>query len=256
MVALGRDIEHRKEIRSLSRRREHSGTSALKLAYTSRNGITCRILKSGIEISRCLKIKKLTHILACRVFKGCALNYRNLTGLTVSGRASLEAEKAAILRDSKELKEAMESGRYVLKVAQSVDDALDTYCAFLGEASRRNHYSSPYRDHDISLELRNSRIRVANSLETLGRYLQDFAAELKDLIGQPEQVIPTPRIEEVLIWISGWVRNSTAKRHGGSSVLGELTPLVEALEQAYAAREAACAEIDERIRAMVMTVGR
>lgn len=37
---------------------------------------------------------------------------------------ALEAEKAAIIRDSKELKEAMESGQYALRVARSVMDAL------------------------------------------------------------------------------------------------------------------------------------
>ncbi|MBQ9152149.1 MAG: hypothetical protein IJX72_07850 [Clostridia bacterium] len=169
---------------------------------------------------------------------------------------ALETEKAAIISGAKELKEAMESGQYVLKVAHSVVDAFETYLTYLGEASRRNRHTSPYRDHDISMEIRNSRIREENSLETLGRYLQDFAAELKDLIGQPEQVIPAARIEEALTWISQWVKNVTTKHHGGSHgvspILGELTPLVCELEHKYAEKEAACREIDERIRAMVL----
>ncbi len=169
---------------------------------------------------------------------------------------ALEAEKAAIIRDSKELKEAMESGQYALKVAQSVEDALHSLYTFQSEVFRENRHNSIYRDHDLSLEIRNSRIRVENSLETLGRYLQDFAAELKDLIGQPEQVIPVSRIEEVLTWISQWVKNVTTKRHGGSHgvtvILSELTPLVEELEHKYAVKEAACREIDEKIRTMVI----
>ena len=161
---------------------------------------------------------------------------------------ALEAEKAAIIRDSKELKEALESGQYVLKVAQSVVDAVETYLTYMGELHRQNRHTSPYRDHDISLELRNSRIRVENSRETLGRYLQDFAAELKDLIGQPEQVIPAARIEEAL----DWIKNGVAKGHGAHEVLGELTPLVGELEQKYTEKETACREIDEKIRTMVI----
>ena len=169
---------------------------------------------------------------------------------------ALEAEKTAIIRDSKELKEAMESGRYALKVAESVEDALHTLYTFQSEVFRENRHNSIYRDHDLSLEIRNSRIRVENSLETLGRYLQDFAAELKDLIGQPEEVLPTARIEEVLTWISQWVKNVTTKHHGGSHgvspILGELTPLVCDLEQKYAAKETLCRELDDKIREIVI----
>ena len=169
---------------------------------------------------------------------------------------ALEAEKAAIIRDSKELKEAMESGRYALKVAESVEDALSTLYTFQSEVFRENRHNSIYREHDLSLEIRNSHIRVENSLETLGRYLQDFGAELADLIGQPGEVIPAARIREILAWIHDWNKNVTAKHHGGAHgvtpILTELTPLVAELEHRYAAREAACREIDERIRAMVL----
>ena len=169
---------------------------------------------------------------------------------------ALEAEKAAIIRDSKELKEAAESGRYALKVAASVEDALHTLYTFQSEVFRDNRHNSIYRDHDLSLEIRNSRVRVENSLETLGRYLQDFAAELKDLIGQPEQVIPTAHIEEVLDWISRWVKNVTAKHHGNTrgvgAILSELEPLVMALESRYAETEVACREIDGKIREIVL----
>ncbi len=161
---------------------------------------------------------------------------------------ALEAEKAAIISSAKELKEALESGQYALKVARSVVDAVETYLTYMGELHRQNRHTSPYRDHDISLELRNSRIRVENSRETLGRYLQDFAAELKDLIGQSEQVIPAARIEEAL----DWIKNGGAKGHGAHEVLGELTPLVGELEHKYTEKETACREIDEKIRTMVI----
>jgi hypothetical protein len=166
---------------------------------------------------------------------------------------ALEAEKTAIIRDSKELKEALESGQYVLKVAKSVEDALRTYCTYYSELGRRNRHTSPYRDHDIGLELRNSRIRIKNSMETLGRYLQDFAAELKDLLDQPVDGIPVARVESALTWISQWVKN-VAGKHGGDSygVVAELSPLVKAMEMKYEEKENACREIDEKIRAMVI----
>jgi hypothetical protein len=36
-------------------------------------------------------------------------------------------------------------------------------------------------------------------------------------------------------------------------LMNKLTPIVEGLEKEYAKREAACAEIDEKIRAVVLT---
>ena len=166
---------------------------------------------------------------------------------------ALEAEKAAIIRDSKELKEAAESGRYALKVAASVEDALHTLYTFQSEVFRDNRHDSIYRDHDLSLEIRNSRIRIKNSMETLGRYLQDFAAELKDLLDQPVDGIPVARVESALTWISQWVKN-VAGKHGGDSygVVAELSPLVKAMEMKYEEKENACREIDEKIRAMVI----
>ena len=167
---------------------------------------------------------------------------------------ALEAERAAIIRDSKELREAMESGRYLLNVAGSADDALHTMLAFMSEYHRQNRHDSIYREHDISMEIRNSRIRLENTLETMGRYLQDFAAELKDLIDDPGSPIPNERIEEALAWIGVWVKHSTKKHSGGySDVQTTISPLVEELAKACAAKEAACREIDDRIRDMVIS---
>ena len=181
---------------------------------------------------------------------------------------ALEAEKAAIIRDSKELKEAMESGQYALKVAQSVMDALNK-AAYLSlkdtQVSRNAHRGTlinTFRDEEIDHEKRNTLVRLNNSLQTLGRYLQDFAAELKDVTDLPMEHLPTTRFGDGLILMDRWADGPIselvvdAKLHKVQDkmhpLLDKLTPLVEGLEAEYAQREAACAEIDERIRAIVL----
>ena len=111
---------------------------------------------------------------------------------------ALEAEKAAIIRDSKELKEAMESGQYALRVARSVMDAL-AKAQYLSRVDTRGpggRYSvisaaiDAVHDTEIDHEKRNTVIRLDNSLQTLGRYLRDFAAELKDVAALPMEHPP------------------------------------------------------------------
>ena len=165
---------------------------------------------------------------------------------------ALEAEKAAIIRDSKELKEAAESGRYAVKVAYSTIDAMEWYAIWKMRILDRDDH----RRYNVAKELHDARARVINSLHTLSRYLQDFSAELTDLHNLSEPPIPKARIRETVSWLQHRIENVTTKRHGDSrgvaSILGELEPLVKALESKYAETEAACREIDEKIRAMVI----
>ena len=165
---------------------------------------------------------------------------------------ALEAQKAAIIRDSKELKEAMESSQYAVKVVYSTIDAIGWY----GICKARIFDRNDHRQYNVAKELHDARARVINSLNTLSRYLQDFSAELTDLHGLSEPPIPKARIRETVSWLQHWVENVTAVRHGDSkgvaSILGELEPLVKTLESRYAETEAACAEIDKRIRAIVL----
>jgi len=181
---------------------------------------------------------------------------------------ALEAEKTAIVADSKELKEAMESGQYALKVAQSVMDALNkaAYLSLKDTRDSRNAHRgtliNTFRDEEIDHEKRNTLVRLNNSLQTLGRYLQDFAAELKDVTDLPMEHLPTTRFGDGLILMDRWADGPIselvvdAKLHKVQDkmhpLLDKLTPLVEGLEAEYAQREAACAEIDERIRAIVL----
>lgn len=178
---------------------------------------------------------------------------------------ALETEKAAIIRDSKELKEAMESGQYALKVANSVADALgianrlsrtDIY------GSRRSDSLSFVREEEKDLEKRNALVRLENSLQTLGKYLQDFAAELKDITLVPTGDIPAVHFSEGLLFLDRWIDGPVSAlvvdakldqiREKMHPLLDKLTPIVERLEQEYAEKEAACAEIDEKIRTRVL----
>ncbi len=181
---------------------------------------------------------------------------------------ALEAEKAAILRDSKELKEAMESGQYALRVARSVMDALAKAQYLSGVDTRvprrsgTGSIAAAIRDTEIDHEKRNTIIRLDNSIQTLGRYLRDFAAELKDVSAVPMEHLPTTRFGEGLIFMDRWADGLISElvvdaklnkiREHMNPLLEKLTPLVEGLEQEYAAREAACAEIDRRIREIVL----
>jgi hypothetical protein len=182
---------------------------------------------------------------------------------------ALEAEKAAIIRDAKELKEAMESGQYVLRIARSIMDALhsaqllsieDTMPSGRGGRS----IGASVRDDEIDVKKRNALVRLNNSLQSLDKYLRDFDAELKDVSDIPmEYQLPTTRFEGGLLFIDRWVDDLISelvvdvKLHSIEKqmqpLLEKLTPLVEGLEAEYAAREAACAEIDRRIREIVMS---
>lgn len=183
---------------------------------------------------------------------------------------ALEAEKAAIVRDSKELKEAMESGQYALRVARSVMDAL-ARAQYLSRVDTRGpggRYSvisaaiDAVHDTEIDHEKRNTVIRLDNSLQTLGRYLQDFAAELKDVATLPMEHLPTTRFGEGLILLDRWADGPISEivvdvkldhvREKMVPLMNKLTPIVEGLEKEYAAREAACKEIDRRIREIVL----
>ena len=181
---------------------------------------------------------------------------------------ALEAEKAAIIRDSKELKKAMESGQYALRVARSVMDAL-ARAQYLSRqdtrAPRRSGtgtIAAAIRDTEIDHEKRNAVVRLDNSLRTLGRYLQDFAAELKDIAALPMEHLPTTRFGEGLILLDRWADGPISEivvdvkldhvREKMVPLMNKLTPIVEGLEKEYAAREAACAEIDRRIREIVL----
>ena len=182
---------------------------------------------------------------------------------------ALEAEKAAIVRDSKELKEAMESGQYALRVARSIIDALqsahllsikDTMPSGRGGRS----IGASVRDDEIDVKKRNALVRLNNSVQSLDKYLQDFAAELKDVSDIPmEYQLPTTRFGSTLMFIDRWVDDLiseivvdaklNAMEKQMRPLLDAITPIVTGLETEYAKREAACAEIEEKIRAVVLT---
>ena len=181
---------------------------------------------------------------------------------------ALEAEKAAIMADSKELKEAMESGQYALRVANSIVAALqsaqllsikDTMPSGRGGRS----IGASVRDDEIDVKKRNALVRLNNSVQSLDKYLQDFAAELKDVSDIPmEYQLPTTRFGSTLMFIDRWVDDLiseivvdaklNAMEKQMRPLLDAITPIVAGLEQEYAKREAACAEIDEKIRAVVL----
>lgn len=182
--------------------------------------------------------------------------------------AALEEEKAAIIRDSKELKEAMESGQYALQVATSIMDTLkranylSTMDTRASNSSRHGALVYAARDNEIDYEKHNTLVRLDNSIQTLDKYLRDFAAELDDVSAVPMEHIPTTHFEGGLLFIDRWVDDLISeivvdvKLHSIEKqmkpLLEKLTPLVEGLQAECAAREAACAEIDKKIRALVL----
>ena len=86
------DVEHREEVRSLTRRSQHCGGTALKLGYLSGNGVVRGVLKAGVEVSAGFKVEQLAHVLTGGVLEGGALDYRHLPRFAVSGSvASLDA---------------------------------------------------------------------------------------------------------------------------------------------------------------------
>ena len=180
---------------------------------------------------------------------------------------ALEAEKAAIIRDSKELKEAMESGQYALRVARSVMDALAkakllNFNDVVGDRRHRGTVASAFRESEVDYEKHSTLVRLDNSIQTLGKYLQDFAAELKDVAALPMENLPSTSFSDGLLFLDRWVEGLFAEivvsvkldniQKNMMPLLGKLTPIVSGLEKEYAAREAACKEIDEKIREIVL----
>ena len=180
---------------------------------------------------------------------------------------ALEAQKAAIIRDSKELKEAMESGQYALRVARSVMDALAkakmlNFNDVVGDRRHRGAVASAFRESEVDYEKHSTLVRLDNSIQTLGKYLQDFAAELKDVAALPMENLPSTSFSDGLLFLDRWVEGLFAEivvsvkldniQKKMMPLLSKLTPIVEGLEKEYAAREAACGEIDRRIREIVL----
>jgi len=180
---------------------------------------------------------------------------------------ALEAEKAAIIRDSKELKEAMESGQYALRVARSVMDALAkakmlNFNDVVGDRRHRGAVASAFRESEVDYEKHSTLVRLDNSIQTLGKYLQDFAAELKDVAALPMENLPSTSFSDGLLFLDRWVEGLFAEivvsvkldniQKKMMPLLSKLTPIVEGLEKEYAAREAVCKEIDEKIREIVL----
>ena len=180
---------------------------------------------------------------------------------------ALEAEKAAIIRDSKELKEAMESGQYALRVARSVMDALAkaemlNFNDVVGDRRHRGAVASAFRESEVDYEKHSTLVRLDNSIQTLGKYLREFAAELKDVADLPMEHLPETRFSDGLLFLDRWVEGLFAEivvsvkldnvQKSMIPLMGKLTPIVKNLEREYAKREAACAEIDEKIRAVVL----
>ena len=77
------DIKQCKEICGLSGGGQHGCASSLQGCNLCSHIVIRRILQSGIEISACLQIKKLSHVLAGIIFKGGRLYDRDLSGLSV-----------------------------------------------------------------------------------------------------------------------------------------------------------------------------
>ena len=180
---------------------------------------------------------------------------------------ALEAQKAAIIRDSKELKEAMESGQYALRVARSVMDALAkakmlNFNDVVGDRRHRGAVASAFRESEVDYEKHSTLVRLDHSIQTLGKYLQDFAAELKDVAALPMENLPSTSFSDGLLFLDRWVEGLFAEivvsvkldniQKKMMPLLSKLTPIVEGLEKEYTAREAACGEIDEKIREIVL----
>jgi hypothetical protein len=96
----------------------------------------------------------------------------------------------------------------------------------------------------------------------LGKYLREFAAELKDVSNLPMEYLPETRFSDSLLFLDRWVEGLFAEivvsvkldnvQKNMIPLMDKLTPIVEGLEREYAAREAACKEIDEKIREIVL----
>ena len=105
MVAAGGNVKHGVKRSRLTGRGKHSGGAALKLANFGGDGIAGGILQARIEISACLQIEKLAHILARVIFKGRALNYGYLPRLAVTRSvAALHANGISVQGNHSKLK--------------------------------------------------------------------------------------------------------------------------------------------------------
>ena len=76
-------VEHCKEIGCLSRGCQHCRSAPFKSAYLRCHHVICGILQSCVEITICLQVKELSHMLTCCIFKSGALNNRNLSRFPV-----------------------------------------------------------------------------------------------------------------------------------------------------------------------------
>ena len=180
----------------------------------------------------------------------------------------LEKVYGGQITSAQELKEAMESGQYALRVARSVMDALAKAQAlsFADNVGYRNAHrgviGSAIREADIDYEKHSTLVRLDHSIQTLGKYLQDFAAELKDVSALPMENLPSTSFSDGLLFLDRWVEGLFAEivvsvkldniQKKMMPLLGKLTPIVSGLEKEYAAREAVCKEIDEKIREIVL----
>ena len=85
VIACVCDVENGKEVCRLTRGGQHCRRTTLQLADAGRNGVAGGVLKSGVEVARCLKVEELSHILAGGIFEGSALHDGNLARLAVAG---------------------------------------------------------------------------------------------------------------------------------------------------------------------------
>ena len=88
VISASCNIEDTEEVSSLSGRSQHTGGTAFQGTDLSRDHIVGGILQTCIEITGRLKIEQFSHIFAGVIFKSCALNDRDHSGLSVFGRIS------------------------------------------------------------------------------------------------------------------------------------------------------------------------
>ena len=84
VIATFTDIKQRKKVGRLTGGSQHGSSATLHGSNLGSHIIIRRILKSGIKISRCLQIEKLSHVFAGTVLKRGGLDNRDLSRFTVS----------------------------------------------------------------------------------------------------------------------------------------------------------------------------
>ena len=132
----------------------------------------------------------------------------------------------------------------------------------VGDRRHRGAVASAFRESEVDYEKHSTLVRLDNSIQTLGKYLREFATELKDVADLPMEHLPETRFSDGLLFLDRWVEGLFAEivvsvkldnvQKSMIPLMGKLTPIVKNLEREYAKREAACAEIDEKIRAVVL----